>query len=276
LCFYGIQGITIDWFRSYLTNRKQKVEIKSPNSTRNLARDWGISKHGVPQGSILGPLLFLVYVNDLPLQINSLAEPIMFTDDTNVIISNGNCIDFSTLANQLLACMIEWFSANKLVLNLGKTNIMKFVTINQPHCALTISYEDKYIEEAVNLKFLGIQIDNHLNWRNHIDQIIPKLSVACYMVSQMYHICNNDNLRLIYFAYFHSVASYRIILWGNSSYSRKIFTLQKKIIRIIMGAHPKTSCRKIFKKLEILTVPSQYIYSFRSFFFCGGGIRINF
>ena len=73
---YGIHVITIDWFMSYLTNRKQKVEIKSPNSTQNLVSDWGILKHGVPQGFILGSLLFLVYINYLSLQINSLAEPI--------------------------------------------------------------------------------------------------------------------------------------------------------------------------------------------------------
>ena len=85
---------------------------------------------------------------------------------------------------------------------------MKFVTINQQYCALTFSYKDKCIEEAVNLKFLGIQIDSHLNWKNRIDQIIPKPSVACYMVRQIYHICNNDTLRSMYFAYFHSVVSY--------------------------------------------------------------------
>jgi len=260
LHFYGIQGISIEWFRSYLTNRKQKVEIKSPNSTHNLASDWGILKHRFPQGSILGPLLFLVYIKDLPLQINSLAEPILFTDDTSVIISNENFIDFTTSANQVLAGMIEWFSANKLVLNVKKTNIKKSVTINQPYCALTVSYRDKCIEEAVNLKFLGIKIDNHLTWRNHIDQINPKLSVACYMVRQMYHICNNDTLRSVCFAYFHFIAIYGIILWGNSSCSRKIFTLQKRIIRIMMVAHPRTSSRELFKKLDILIIPSLYIY----------------
>jgi len=114
-----------------------------------------------------------VYINDLPLHIDSLAEPVLYADDTVVIISNENFIDFTTSANQVLASMTEWFSANKLVLNMEKTNIMKFVTINQPYCALTVSY----------------------------------LSVACYIFRQMYHICKNDTLRLIYFVYFHSVAS---------------------------------------------------------------------
>jgi len=92
---------------------------------------------------------------------------------------------------------------------------MKIVTINQPYCALTISYKDTCIEEAVNLKFLGIQIDSHLNCKNHIIQIIPKLNVACCMVRQKY-ICNNVTLRSFYFALFQSTASYGIILWGNS------------------------------------------------------------
>ena len=86
------------------------------------------------------------------------------------------------------------------------------------------------------------------------------------MVRQMYYICNNDTLRSTYFAYFHSIVSYGIILGGNSSYSKKLFTLQKRIIRIMVGAHPRISCRKLFTELEILTVPSQYIYSLMSFF----------
>jgi hypothetical protein len=100
------------------------------------------------------------------LGINSLAKPIYFADDTSIIISNRNFIEFSTTVNLVLACVTEWFSANKLVLNLGKTNIMKFVTNNLPYCALTIGHKDKHIEEVVNLKFLGIHIDSHLNWKN--------------------------------------------------------------------------------------------------------------
>ena len=107
------------------------------------------------------------------MQINSLAEPILFFDDASVIISNENFIDFTTSANQVLEHMIEWFSADMLVLNLEETNIMKFVTINQPYHALTVCYKDKCIEEGVNLKFLDTEIDSHLNWRIHIHQINP-------------------------------------------------------------------------------------------------------
>jgi hypothetical protein len=102
------------------------------------------------------------YINDLPLRINSFAELILFADDTSVIISNRNFSDFSTTLKRVLSRIIEWFAANKLVLNLEKIYIMKFVTNNSPHCVLTIGYKDQCIE-AVNTKFLRLHLDNHLN-----------------------------------------------------------------------------------------------------------------
>jgi hypothetical protein len=120
LHFYGIQGVTADWFRSCLTNRRQKVEIRSPSSTQNFFSDWGMLKHRVPRGSIRGSLLFIICISDLPLRINSLSEPVLFADDTSVIIYNRNFEYFSTIPNLVLFRMIEWFSARKLVLNLEK------------------------------------------------------------------------------------------------------------------------------------------------------------
>jgi hypothetical protein len=104
-------------------------------------------------------------------------------------------------------------------------------------------------QESVNTKFLGLQIDNHINWTYYIDKLIPKLSAACYAVRFMLHVSNTDTLKSVYFAYFHSIMKYGIIFWGNSSNSKKIFALQKKIRRVMVGARPTNSCRSLFNRL---------------------------
>jgi hypothetical protein len=125
-CFYlnyiifGIQGAMANWFRSYLTERKRKIEIKSPYATQSSYLSWGTTKHGVPLGLLLGPLLFITYINDLPPTINTLARPIIFIDDTSVI-SSKNLDVFFMLSNRVLFLMSKWFAANKLALNLDKT-----------------------------------------------------------------------------------------------------------------------------------------------------------
>jgi hypothetical protein len=163
LRFYGIRGETADWFRSYLSNRKQRVEVKSSNACNISYSNWGTVKQGFPQGSILGPILFLMYINDLPRRINTLAEPILFVDDTSVIISGSNSEEFCSMARIVLSHIIKCFGANELLLNLDKTNIVKFVTKNSPHPPLSIGYKENFIKELTSIKFLGLQIDNHLN-----------------------------------------------------------------------------------------------------------------
>jgi hypothetical protein len=111
----------------------------------------------------------------------------------------------------------------------------------------------------VNTKFLDLQIDNHIKWKNHIKEMIPKFSGTCYAIRSVVHISKINTLKSIYSAYFHSVIQDGIFFWGNSSNSGKIFTLQKKIARIMAGTQPRTSCRSLVKQLEILLVPCQYI-----------------
>ena len=106
------------------------------------------------------------------------------------------------------------FEANKLVLNLGKTNIIKFATVNSPLYDLTTSFKNKYMKETVYTKF-GLQINSHLNWKDHIDQMIPKLSAACNAVQLMFHISKVITLKSIYFAYFHSIMQYGIFFGGK-------------------------------------------------------------
>jgi hypothetical protein len=104
-----------------------------------------------------------------------------------------------------------------------------------------------YTEESVQTKYLGLDIDSHLNWKTHVDQLVLKLSMACYAVRSLSHISNIDTLKLIYF---HSFMKYRIIFWGNSSDSKKVFTLEKDTVRIIVGAESQTLYKDLFKKLQ--------------------------
>jgi hypothetical protein len=117
------------------------------------------------------------------------------------------------LSNRVVSLMGKWFAANMLTLNFDKTNIIKFIKYNSPQFLILISigYEDKYIGDPVHTKFLGLQIDSHLNWKTHVDQLVPKLSEACYAVRSLSHISNIDTLKSIYFAYFHSLMKYGII-----------------------------------------------------------------
>jgi hypothetical protein len=180
------------------------------------------------------------FINDLPPTISTLSEPILFTDDTSVIISSKNFDNFSTISNTVLSRMSKWFTSNKLAVNLDKTNIIKFITNKSSQYDLKIDYDEKYIEESINTKFLGLQIDNHLNWKNHIDLMIPKLSRACYGIRSVCHISSTDTLKLIYFAYFHSITKYGIIFWHNSPNRKMIFTLHKRTVTIIAGVKSRT------------------------------------
>jgi hypothetical protein len=122
--------------------------------------------------------------------------------------------------------MSKWFIAKRLAINLDKPKI-KFITNNSPQCALNVGYNGKYIKELVNTKFLVLPINNHLNWANDIDKLIPKLSGVCYTFRSVFHFSNTGTLRS--FVYFHSIMKYRIILGSTLSNRKKICALQKKL-----------------------------------------------
>jgi len=117
LQFNGIRHVAEDWFRCYVRNRRQKVEVTSPNSTKNFFSTCSTLKHGHPEGSIPVSLLFLMYIHDLPQRINSILESVLFAGDSCVIISSRNVEDFCSMSNLVLSCVNKRFAANSLVLN---------------------------------------------------------------------------------------------------------------------------------------------------------------
>jgi hypothetical protein len=132
LNWYGVNDKAINWINSYLVDRYQRVEIKNTNSSLHAASTWGKVRHGVPQGSILGPLLFLLYINDLPNFVNDKSKPILFADDTSIIATNSNPKDYISDITTTFECLNKWFQANSFSLNYDKTYFLQFTTKNGP------------------------------------------------------------------------------------------------------------------------------------------------
>jgi hypothetical protein len=141
LYYYGIHGVSVNWFKTYLTNRKQRVNISPQNQKGEFSSRWETIENGVPQGSIQGPL-FIIYVNDLPYGINPYAKPVMYADDTSLLITAKNLNDLQTKLNFTLNYMNEWFSVNGLSLKIEKTNIIKFCSYHLQNDLFQITYQN--------------------------------------------------------------------------------------------------------------------------------------
>jgi hypothetical protein len=260
LLTYGITGTSNTMIQSYLKNRYQQVVIMDDNNINSYS-NWTLIKQGVPQGSVLGPLLFLIYINDLALILNSHANPILFADDTSVIISSSNKCDFENTLNLVINEIFTWCKINSLTLNIEKTKFMQFYRYNQKGLDLQILINNQTINNVTEIGFLGLHLDNKLSWKLHSHELISKLNKACYAIRAMKPLVSHKALMSIYYAYFHSVMKYGIMFWGNSSFSHDVFKVQKRVIRLITNSYRRESCRPLFKKLEILTLFSQYILS---------------
>jgi hypothetical protein len=261
LKFYGVIGKAYSLIKSYLQDRHKSVILKDNYSNYTTYSNWGKIQQGVPQGSILGPLLFLLYNNDFPQITNSNSKIVLFADDTSIIVTNPNQLDFKNDINKVFNYINKWFKANLLSLNIDKTYFMQFSTTNSYVTDLNITYNNNKIYKISNMKFLGLQIDNILSWKNHVDIIVPKSSAACFAIRAVRPFMSQETLKMIHHAYFHSIITYGIVFWGNSSYSNNVFKLQKRVVRIIMGTRTRDSCREYFRSLKFLLLYSQYILS---------------
>jgi len=183
----------------------------------------------------LGPLLFLLCINDLPKIINKTSAPIIFADDTSILFAHSKLIDFNRNIHIVFATSNKLFRANQLSLNFNKTNYVHFTFKRNMSVNFKIGFNNNLITNISYTKFWGVTVDNTLSWNNHIDLLMKKLIMACYIIRNARTFMSTLSLKMIYHSFFHSAMGYGIIFWGHSLHSSTIFSMQKKAIRIMEG-----------------------------------------
>lgn len=248
LFYMGIKGNLYKIMESYLTNRKQKTDVSS------FVSSYRQVKIGVPQGSILGPLLFILYINDLS-NVSSDASFYLFADDTAILLKAANVLELQTKLNRLLPLVTRWFLANRLTLNTTKTNYQIYARL--PVEDLEIELNQAKIERKKAIKYLGVTVDEDLKWTNHVNNVSKVISRNIGIMARARFYLTASQLKLLYNTLVLPHLNYCAAVWGNNYMTRinKLIKLQKRALRIIDGKHYVYPSRELFIKYRMLKFP---------------------
>ena len=248
---YGLRGKVNNLIQSYLSNRRQFVSINGFDSEiKELSC-------GVPQGSSLGPLLFLIYINDFRLCLNKTNSG-HFADDTFIVYSSKKLKSIETVINTELKQVVQWLRLNKLSLNSDKTELIFFHSQRQTlsYENISIKFSGKKLYPVDKVKYLGMFIDKYLSWNFHIQQLSKKLSRANGILSKLRHNVPIDTCLQVYYAIFYSHLIYGCNIWGLTTEEnlKKIEILQKKCVRIMTFSDFNSHTNPLFIELKLLKV----------------------
>lgn len=253
----GVTETALKWFRSYLEGRTQLVETKKKEQglTSTVQSDLISTSRGVPQGSVLGPVLFILFTNDLPKYMEPFSETIMYADDTVLLLASKNIKQLEIDTYISVSIAQQYCMSNDLVFNENKSKQMYFGRNRD------ISTELPNLQNVNVLKHLGLTLDNNLSWNTHIDNLCNKLSSAIFAIKRTSAVSSPEATKIAYHALFQSHLQYGIVLWGGASSGnlQRLLKIQKRALRVMTGLGPRDSCRNTFKDLKILTVISIYI-----------------
>ena len=266
LQYYGIHGMALNWFSNYLSNRKQYVEVNGYKSSLLPLNT------GVPQGSILGPLLFLIYMNDIP-NSSDLFNFLLFADDTSLkTFINSKLPNFSINAtsntiNTEIQKVHDWLAVNKLSLNVKKTKFMVFYTSNKDISQIipSLMIGGKPIERVKNFDFLGLTINEKMSWKSHVNKISNKVSKYVGVLNRLKRYLPGHILKIIYVSLIQSNLNYSLMNWGfNCGRLKKI---QKKAIRIVCGSKYLGHSTPLMKKIGILRLEDMFKLNMLKWYF---------
>ena len=258
LSIYKVSNSSLQWFISYLESRQQTIDSGQGMSIRSLIRS------GVPQGSILGPILFLLFINDLPLLLNS-CHVDFFADDATAHTSNQNIEIINAELQSDFSIAVSWSKQNKLPINYDKTTYMVIGAKKrvQDEYQLELSADNHAINKVTKQRLLGIIIDDHLSWTAHIDHLCSTLAAKISLLRQLSTYVPQDVQKLYYQSYILPLLDYGSNTWGTTSCANieRLSKLQKRAARIILKADFFTPSKLMFETLGWLSVPKRLLYN---------------
>ena len=250
---YGIRGLGLSWLKSYLTNRTNYVGLGQTNSSRH------VINIGVPQGSIIGPILFLIYINDLPKISNNMTST-LFADDTNFSMSHTDYDTMVNILNSDLTTIQDWTIANRLTINLSKTEMLLFTNRLTNRNDQQIMLGGGCVGFVESCKFLGIYIDEGLTFKTHINYVLGKISRSAGILYRIKNLLPLESRLKYYFSFIYPYISYNISIWGGTNLCN-LYPLNiqhKRIIRLLSDAGYLDHTAPLFKKLKLLKLDDIY------------------
>jgi len=251
----------LNLLKSYFLNRTQSVSLTITDKNKKIkviSNKLNVTQ-GVFQGSLLGPLFFNIFLNDIFYSLdnshNENFELTCYADDIVLCTYHADPDQLVTITDQILSNLSFWCQQNNLSINFSKS---KYLVINNKNVK-PLKLKSP-IDQVDSFNYLGLILNSELKWCTHIKTLCSRLQKTCYLFRIIRNALPPEHIKTIFHSYFQSIVRYGVQFWGNDTNAKSVLLLQKRCLRIVLKMKPRESCREVFKKHKIMTVYSMYVF----------------